>query len=211
MAEERADARSPVRSPVPAGRFGCELDTRAASFLRLPPRPSADEKRETRRPPAAQRARPVRSTARVRRSYSGASAFVGLSDELPVGTKTGAGPGEMRADQQHVVVGVRGGHDLNRRETERAGPVDALESRGLVRGAVGPGPGAPGGARVAAVDVATEDDRARGRSTFEDGGELGALRVVAGRAARRACGEVGGAHVDADAGRDAHPAAPLPA
>ena len=76
--------------------------------------------------------------------------------------------GEARADQQDVVVGVDGRHDLCRGRHERAVSGDALESRGLAGGAVGPGPGALGGARAAAVDVAPEDDRPRERSTFED-------------------------------------------
>ena len=92
---------------------------------------------------------------------------------------------------------------------EPSASVDALEARGLVGGAVGPGPGALGGAGAAAVDVAPEDDRAGGRSTLEQRGELGALRVVRGRPRGRACDEVGGAHVDADSGADAQPPAPL--
>jgi hypothetical protein len=46
---------------------------------------------------------------------------------------------------------------------------------------------------------------------FEERGELGAMRVVAGRAHHRARGEVRGAHVDADAGGDAQPPTPLDA
>ena len=59
--------------------------------------------------------------------------------------------GEVGADLEDVVVGVRGRHHLGRGRAERAVSVDALESRGLVGGTVGPGPGALGRARAASV------------------------------------------------------------
>ena len=54
--------------------------------------------------------------------------------------------GEVRADQQDVVVAVRGRHHLRRGRAERAAPVDVLKAGGLLGGAVGAGPEAGGGA-----------------------------------------------------------------
>src|SRR5262245_27859511 len=88
------------------------------------------------------------------------------------------GRGEVRADQQDVVVGVPGRHDLSPGRAERAAAVDVLEPGRLVGGAVGARPDAVGGAGAATVDVTAEDDRARGRATREQRLEFDALRVV---------------------------------
>src|SRR5919109_2612165 len=72
---------------------------------------------------------------------------------------------EVRADQQDVVVTVRGRHHLRRGRAERAASVDVLESGGLLGGPVGAGPDAGGGAGGATVDVTPEGDGAGGCAT----------------------------------------------
>ena len=118
---------------------------------------------------------------------------------------------EVRADQQHVVVGVRGRHHLRRWRAEHAASVDVLEPGGLLGGPVGAGPEAGGGTGVATVDVTSEGDGACGRATRKERRELDALRVVPGDLNRRARVQVGGAHVDVDSCGDAQPPAPLDA
>ena len=115
----------------------------------------------------------------------------------------------MKADQQDVVVGVRGRQHRRRWRAERSAPVDVLEPRGLRGTAVGADREAAGRARVAAIDVAAERDAAGRRAAGEDRGQLRALRVVAAHLARHARVQVGGAHVDAGAGGHAQPPAPL--
>ena len=59
------------------------------------------------------------------------------------------------------------------------------------------------------VDVASEDDGAEDSATCKECAELGALGVVRNHLIGFMGGKVGGAHVDADAGTDAQPLAPL--
>jgi hypothetical protein len=118
---------------------------------------------------------------------------------------------DVRADEQDVVVSVRGRHYLRRGRAERAASVDVLESGGLRGGPVGAGPEAGGGAGAETVDVTAESDGACGRPTRKERRELDALRVVPGDLNSCARVQVGGAHVDVGAGGDAQPPAPLDA
>ena len=110
---------------------------------------------------------------------------------------------EVRANQQEVMVRVRGRHHLRRGRAERAGSVHLLTTGVLVGGPVGSNPEALGRAGGATIDVASEDDGAGGRAAGEERLELGALRGVRGHLIGLMRGQVGGAHVDADSGADA--------
>ena len=85
--------------------------------------------------------------------------------------------GEMRADQQNVVVGVCGRLQPRRGRAERAGSVDVLTPGVLVGGLVGAGPEAVGGARGATVDIAPEDDGAGSPATCKERPELAAAAM----------------------------------
>src|SRR3954452_20382623 len=104
------------------------------------------------------------------------------------------------ANQQEVVVGVRGGDHLGLRRAERARSISLLKPRVLIRGAVGAAPKRPRRTGAATVDVAPEDDRARGRATRKYRPKLGALRAVRAHLIGGAGGEVRRAHVDAGSG-----------
>ena len=67
---------------------------------------------------------------------------------------------DVRADQQDVVISVRGRHHLRPGRAERAASVDVLESRGLLGGAVRAGPdtvGRAGGATTMYPSVCSGD------------------------------------------------------
>src|SRR3954454_1165316 len=101
------------------------------------------------------------------------------------------------------MVAVRRGRRLGRGRAERARSVDVLAPGVLFGRRVGAGPEALRGAGGATVDVTPEDDGAGGRATCKERPELGALQVVCSHLIGPAGGEVGGAHVDVDSGRDA--------
>jgi SAM-dependent methyltransferase len=88
---------------------------------------------------------------------------------------------QPRADQQDVVVGVSGRHNLRRGRSERAGSVYLLASGILAGAAVGSGPEALGRAGGEPIHVAPEDDGLAQRTTRQERPELGALRRVRGR------------------------------
>jgi hypothetical protein len=112
-------------------------------------------------------------------------------------------------DEQDVVIGVCGRYDVRRRRAQRPGAVDLLDPGVLVGRRVAAHPEAARSARGQAVDVASEDDRARGLPTRQHRPELGALRGVGGDLDGLVGGQMSGAHDDARARGHAHPLALL--
>src|SRR5947209_5598575 len=117
--------------------------------------------------------------------------------------------GQVRADDQDVVVGVRGGQHLRRGRAECAGSVDLLKAGGLVGGPVGADPEMLRRAVAATVDVSAKNDGTAGGATSKERLECGALRRVRGHLIGFVGGKVRSAHLNAGAGDNAQPRAPL--
>ena len=73
--------------------------------------------------------------------------------------------GEVRPNEQDVVVRMRRGNHLGRRRVQRAGSVDLLKAGVLLGGPVGADPETRRGAGGATVDVTPEDDGTGARAT----------------------------------------------